>query len=321
MRKQMLVGGLGLLLGACSGGGSTPGADSSDANLVKIDSTNAETVAMQSYGLIESSLGSASSFGGTSTFSVGGSSVGYVKQLTDSALSGVGLPSAQVKSVAIAMQAKETLSESEDCEVSGRRTVEVVNLDDGTIDPGDRMKLTASQCNDGDVTINGSMEIIVNRYDSQDNNNITVRFDLTGTSDGSLVTIRGDFTGDEKKIGSTTTETTTSERLYVAVDDESVTFENLSSIETTDGSDYSVDYDVTLISDLVGGKVKVSTDPVFTGRVSYYSSYPDYGVMTVTGADSSYVKLDADTGNRATAYITYSSGGGVSSETVYWRNL
>lgn len=321
MRRYMILGGLGLFLNACGGGeGSAPGAGN-DAGLVKIDSTNAESVAMQSYGLIENSLGSASRFGGASTFSVDSFSAEYVKQLTDLVLQPRGFPSAQVKSNLVTMQLKETLADTEDCEVSGRRTIEIINLDDGTLDPGDRMKFAWNQCNDGDMTITGSMEFIVNRYNSQDDNSLTILFDVSGTSDGTPVTIRGDFNVDEKEVGDTTTEIVTSDRLYVAEDGESVTFENLSSIETKNDSDYSVDYDVTMISDLVGGRVIVRTDPVFTGSVGYYSSYPDYGLMTVTGAEGSYVKLDADTGDNSTAYITYSSGGSVSSETVYWRNL
>ncbi len=71
-------------------------------------------------------------------------------------------------------------------------------------------------------------------------------------------------------------------------------------------STYTWNADYTLASTRLDGSITVVTDPVFAG---IEGSNPTQGIMTITGANNSALRLDADTGDEATLGIWLDENG------------
>ena len=225
---------------------------------------------------------------------------------------------------------RATESEVEDCYITGTTTITEKSRTEGQISPGDGVSITYDNCDDGDgAVIDGSIRIVFNRFaPSGDDYSITIYIDLTarnnikGSSrEGEVGIIQADMTLAVVNSNDTSTMTVSSDRYYVKVGEFMYLLENMTDRLVTDPEEYRYSYNATLTlqSEKIKGKVVTTTDPEFKGKIG--QKYPDTGAITVTGANGSYVKLDADTGDNSTLLLTVDDGKSVTSEEVRWREL
>jgi len=106
-----------------------------------------------------------------------------------------------------------------------------------------------------------------------------------------------------------------SNHLSISDQGETVVFDNLLIATAKTESSYVVDFDAELTTS--EGKIIIETEPNFKGKNS--SPNPDTGIMTVKGANGSFVSLDADTGSNETVLVTVNDGTSTQSEILLWN--
>ena len=215
---------------------------------------------------------------------------------------------------------RATESEVLDCDVAGTAKLTIKASDAEELSPGDQLIIEYDQCDYGDgSTINGSISFTFNEFQSEDNFNVTMLLDANVLTNNEVGVIKGDVTVIANKENGVTTTTVTSDRFYIRKDDEGSLVENLKTTLIENGTHYELDYDAEFTTDSIDGKVTIDTDPNFQGDTR--KPYPDTGVMIITGANSTYLQLNADTGNNATLYLTVYDGSTTTSEEITWNEL
>ena len=106
-----------------------------------------------------------------------------------------------------------------------------------------------------------------------------------------------------------------SKHLSISDQGETIVLDNLLMATAKTESSYVVDFDAELTTR--EGKVIIETEPYFKGENS--SPNPDTGIMTVKGANGSFVSLDADTGSNETVLVTTNDGTSTQSEILPWN--
>ena len=225
---------------------------------------------------------------------------------------------------------RATESEVENCYVTGTVTITETKSTEGHISPGDKLSINYDNCDNGNgAVLDGSISLVFNRYaPSGDDYSISMYIDATirnnrkgSSKKGESAIIQADMTLAVTNSDDTSTTTISSKRYYMKSGEFMYLLENMTNRLITGSEDYRYSYNatLTLASDEVKGKVVTTTDPEFKGKIG--KSYPDTGAITVTGANGSYVKLDADTGTNSTLYLAVYDGKSVTSEEIRWREL
>ena len=148
---------------------------------------------------------------------------------------------------------------------------------------------------------------------------MTTSMNLNTVVDGLAVTSNGSMEVSLIDTGTTTTFTISSSSMTGTVGAETITMTNLTATVTETSTGYTSDLSMTTASNAIGGSVVIDTDPVF--EYGLFDTYPSTGTLTVTGADGTYVSLNADTGDINTVMITIFDGTTTTSEVIPWSQL
>ncbi len=132
------------------------------------------------------------------------------------------------------------------------------------------------------------------------------------------IEINGDLSLKAADTNSSIEIILTSKRLSITDQGETTTLEDMHIAMTESKTSYAFDFDTNLITS--EGEIIIETDPAFKGRSSNGTN-PDTGKMTIKGANSSFISIDADTGSNKTVQLTVNDGTSTQSETVRWDEL
>ena len=213
-------------------------------------------------------------------------------------------------------------TEVEDCDVAGKVAVTVDTRNDEHISSGDKLSVDFDNCDDGDGAVyDGNISFVFNSYTSKDNYSMTMFMNATTRDNktGQLAVIKGELTVTVNNSSSLSRTTVSSSRLYMEDEEGRHLIENMTDKLAVSSTHYQSEYSAALASDKIKGKVIANTNPAFIGQRG--KSHPDTGMITITGANRSYVQLNADTGNNATLYLTVYDGKAATSEEISWKEI
>ena len=224
------------------------GGDGTSTNLLRIDADNAEALARNIYNAFDA-------FGNI-----------------DSILLGVDIP--------------ENGQTEYPCDQGDIVITANLGLDNIPNEAGEYIDAEFNNCVDESTseTFNGNVKLTLDSWASEDNQSISLDFDLDYTFDNFRDSGSGSF--DITILGS--------------------------SVELTANMDYT--------SGELGGMVKISTGTPIRYEINDF--YPSTGDITATGAEGSYLTLDADTGDIDTVYYYVTDGASyVDSDVIDWIAL
>lgn len=301
--------------GGGSGGGSSSGSGTTPVQqeFVTIDSANSKKVAGSAYeaskdtGSLRStspnSFQSASASNNQSAQSLLGEAVEKLNWLSEQ-------QTVKAQQGLIATKATHTAQ----CDNGGSITV---NYPDN-IESGSVMSASMSNCLLDGETSNGSIKFTYGDFDNSQKFSVEIVFDaysIVSSSQNSYYngTMAMSFDASASPL---MRYTMTANALTLREDNEETIIDTMSLVQTINGSEYSIDDDMTITNAKLGGKVTIATDPSFVG--SFQNAYPDTGKMRISGKDNSYVEINADTGDNNTVQISTSQG---TSEIIPWSEL
>lgn len=299
-----------VLVSACGGGdSSTSSAPSVPTAMVQITSANATSVAKgavtPAQGMTQASSGTAGVIGVVAQPSGRSHSVLDISLAKFAQVRGMQLAPASGVVGAIA-----GLPLTLTCASGGTQTISAQdNNNNGTFDAGDVLTISASNCNDGIATSNGSMTFAVTALSGAmggtgtASSPLTAAFKVTfsqySTKDNATSatdTINGDIGFSTSDDGTNTTGTMsgTSLSMTSSVDgtfqmtNYAVSFTEANFPTST--TPYSFTFNMTVASTVANGSVVITTPTAFTGAGT---GDPTAGVMVITGANNSTLTLTA----------------------------
>ena len=232
------------------------------------------------------------------------------------------------------LTSRASSSFSEDCDGGGSMKFTVNDRNNNEeLDAGDSVSVTYSNCAmvdefDGTRSImDGSTSFRINSMSGTDSSNSSInvtleinKLTLTETSSNETVYVDGDINlatstnndSAELSISGSKIEFNDSEEFGLIRDYDMQQSWNVSTEQWTQS------LNAKLASTDIEGQIEITTPVPLQGKGD---SYPIIGTTTVTGANGSYVSLNADTGNNETLILTIFDGGTSVSEEVFWSEL
>ena len=331
--------GIALIMHGCGGGGgSNNGSSGNDTaklesyDYVAIDQTTAKPLASTVYSKITQASDTSTGTSSLAPRSNDRQDRPHPTTLNPVKLSGwaasnwknivASSPSLHIESRSATTRAAK--SETVECDVAGKATVTVDMRSNDHISSGDKLSVDFDNCDDGDGAVyNGNISFVFNSYASEDEFSMTMFMDATtldnSTAAGELTVIKGEVTVTFDNSNGLSRTTVSSARLYMEDNDGRHLIENMTDKLVTNSTHYRSEYSAALASDKINGKVIANTNPPFIGQRG--KSHPDTGTIMITGANRSYIQLNADTGNNATLYLTVYDGKSATSEEISWKEL
>ena len=311
MKKSLFsVLAMSLSLFACGGGG---GGDTTPVptQAVKIDSNNAEAITAVAY---DSAMMVADqrSFTDFTLRSSSESNSALASSLLGATKLGLShLPTAQT------IQSRASTI-TEPCD-SGSITI-TIGSDDGVLDqPGEYLSLNFNSCVIAGDSFSGSLRMTIKSWVSDFNFVMETSINLNTVVDGLAVSSNGSMEVGLMDSGTTTTFTLSSSSMSGTVGTETTTMTNLNVVVTETSTGYTSDMSMNIASNTIGGSVNIDTNPAL--EYGTFDTYPSTGTLTVTGADGTYVSLNADTGDMNTVIITIFDGAATISNEIPWSQL
>ena len=297
---------LGATLVACGGGGGGSGVEEQQFPST-INSSNAEDVAAYAYASSQE-LNDQRSFGGIMSTSTQAGVQGTGRGLLDTSLGLLykGLDSQASGVFATGVQAAATESWSESCSGGGSISYTVSYSDASRISNGDRMTMTANNCSEGGVAINGKVTYVFSNLSGTIGSSTAWSATLGMTYsnfsvayDADAVRINGDLTTAYAQRSTTTADSsvtgrslqvTVLENNAVVIDQRLSAFDYTSDINGSNLT-YSTDYTLSGTFPNVGKATYiVDTRTPFQMTVG---SFPSVGVLKVTATDNTTLWLTA----------------------------
>ena len=302
----------------CGGGGGSSGDDTPPTlDLLKITSENADLVSGVTFASIL--LLSDLQYSVPDTLDA---------SLRSSGMSGVTPDFLDIYHSASALLTKGTASTNE---IELRATITescpsggtlVINYDFGTDgvpnEAGEYYQEDYNNCYvDSSGFIDGQMKFIIASWNSDLDFSINTTFDILFNYEGYVESFDGGIgttifnNGDSSAV--------TADRFSYTYGGENITFSDLNATfdSQASGTEASIAYDIS--STEAGGSLIISTEiPLF---FELYDYYPTVGTVKASGAENTYVSLDADTGDYNTVYQTIYDGASAVSNVIDWSTL
>ncbi len=235
------------------------------------------------------------------------------------------LKSAYLKSDGFSM--RKTESNSLDCEVSGSQKISFNDVNNnGEPDSGDSMTMDYNKCVDGysgdTSSTDGKIEIRFNKVAS-DFNELDVDVDidaLTMSSDDEKSVIDGDISLSVATNNNVTAISVEGNTLRFSINSDVGIMNNfefaISTNEST--SAWTQLQNAVYAGTDINGKIVVETLVTMQG---VGSANPTIGKVKISGANSSYMIIDADSGDANTLILTTFDGSSSVSEELNWNEL
>lgn len=273
-------------ISACGGGGgSDDGNTTVSSNPIQITQSNSREVASQGYNSDTSSRSTSSALSGLNPYS--GTSTRSTGQVSDT------------------------------CTYSGSfsLTATFANDDYPFETTGDSLSFSFNNCVDPDMTIDGSLSMkVLAATTSLDS--LELDMDTTITSAGEIISAKG------KMVITETDNSTeiTSDSFTATVNGQTFSTTNLRLTDSFQSDDSLVStVSARYSSPNLGGWFDVTTEEPL--KTEYMGEYPYFGVVRYSGANGSYVELDASTSSESTVQITTFDGSTTASEIVDWADI
>ena len=314
--KQLTVITSAILLIAC--GGSDNGDDGNSnnpTNAIPLNSGNARDIAVNTYTLASLTIAARGLI--NTTFEIDDAQNGSNSNNGEAPSVPQPDPASFVSRGADLLLSKTSEEDAPACPGGGTETITIVDTaPEDDFNDGDSATITYANCiqdNNDPITVNGSASMLINSID--DNNaNIAFSFNsLSAASNGDTLVFNGSLIIDHSNDSSTETETTriTSSSFTITYNNNVFTFSDYSYINTFGNNGETEDLDYIFTSP--AGSVTVTTNPILTNTDD--SECPTFGVVTITGANSSIV-LDANTGDQNTFLMTVNDGVATTTESI-----
>ncbi|MDO6459510.1 hypothetical protein Q4485_02260 [Granulosicoccaceae sp. 1_MG-2023] len=312
MRKlttSLLATTVAMALTACSSSSSDSGGDDTASialpdNYVQISHENAPAVAAAA---MQTAVEASDS--GQSSESYGGYQPAYSAATRNAGLS-----------------ERKQYEQSLDCD-SGDFTLSWDDADGSEeVDAGDNLTAVYRECvynyDDTSLYTDGRMSIDIHAgdYDGSDSDMTTAYTDFVVDDGDYYSRMNGSMRIISEYSDSTVSSTLSSESLTVEHDDSAIRLSGLSLQDSYNLADdsWTMSYDALLQSTTLNGALQIETLSVFEGT---YQDEPVSGSMKVSGANGSYVTIDAASGSDDTLYVTTFDGSTTTSEEMSWEDF
>lgn len=223
--------------------------------------------------------------------------------------------------------ARKTESQSADCDISGSVKVSVSDRnDDGVMDNGDSMTLDYNKCitgyDDETSTTDGKVVITINSL-SEESNEVDIKLDfdaLTMSDDDGKNVLDGDIGFSSSANDTVVSFSIDGNKLAFSADGEIGIMQDFNFTLTMNGdtSAWTQSQNVIYAGTDVDGKIVVETLITMQG---VGGSHPSVGQVKISGANGSYMLIDADSGDANTVILTTFDGSSATTEELNWNEL
>jgi hypothetical protein len=306
--KKLFIPLLTLSLAACGGGGGG-GSSFNMLDPVAIDASNAEAISALAYDSSSMVVDSRSMLDFTRS--------GKTETPVESSLLGLAELASSYLPNGATLTAR-AYSETVSCD-SGSMKLTYGFDNDANIEPGEYIGIAFNNCNMLGDTFNGNLRMTIVNYVSDFNFSVTMKYDLSSVVDGLAVSTDGSMQVGFSDSGASTDFTVSASQLSSSIGSDSVNIADLSLSVSDSGSSTTSDITMTVSSNSIDGSVMVDTNPALV--YGFADIYPYSGILTVTGANGSFVTLNADTGDINTVTITVFDGATTTSDIIPWSQL
>lgn len=223
--------------------------------------------------------------------------------------------------------ARKTESNTTDCDVSGSVKISVSDRDEnGVMDNGDSMSLDYNKCvtgsDDDASTLDGKIVMTINSLsDASGEVDIRLGFDaLTMIDDDGKSVIDGDIGFSASANDTVASFSIDGSKLVFSADDEIGIMQDFDFSLTMNSSTsaWTQSQNVIYAGTDMDGKIIVETLITMQG---VGSSNPAVGQVKISGANGSYMLIDADSGNANTVILTTFDGSSATTEELNWNEL
>ncbi len=221
---------------------------------------------------------------------------------------------------------KASQSQTLDCE-SGTMTLAATDANNNQeLDAGDSFSIEFDDCvlTEGTSTSrgNGKVTMKINSFSEDGKNvNVTATYDdLTVVEDGKSNSIDGSMTMDVATNGDTVTATVSGKKMVFTEDKDTGTLADFTFRSTINEltQAWTNSIDATVSSSEIKGKIEITTPLELQG---VGENNPTIGEVKMEGANSTFVSLNADTGNIDTLILTIFDGSVTKSDEIRWDEL
>lgn len=224
---------------------------------------------------------------------------------------------------------RKTETNTSDCDISGSLTISVNDVNNNeTPDSGDSITLDYNKCTSGYTndtsSTDGKVVIRFSKFSEQSNEtdiDISIDFDaLTMISENEKSVLDGDIGFSSTKKNNIISMTIDGNKLVFSSGAEVGILQNFDMTLTMNESTNAwtqVQNTIYAGTD-INGKIVVETLLTMQGVAA---GNPTVGMVKISGANGSYMTIDADSGNSKTLILTTFDGSTTTSDELYWTEL